>query len=152
MKKFSAGILVFRRQTGDIEILLLHLGGPFWAKKDSWTLPKGEAEPYEEKFAAAKREFREEVGITPPDGKYIDLGQIDQSPDKTNIIWAVEGDLDVAKFKSNEFSMEWPPRSGKIQSFPECDRAEWFSLDQAKEKILKAQAEFIGRLESHLVS
>ena len=151
MKKYSAGILVFR-QNPDVEVLLLHLGGPFWAKKDSWTIPKGEIKPDEDEFAAAKREFFEEVGMAAPDGKYIDLGQIDQPPDKTNHIWAVAGSLNLSGFKCNEFSMEWPPRSGKMQTFPECDRAEWFSLNQAKDKLLKAQQGFIDRLESQLLS
>ena len=150
MKKHSAGIIVYRQQDGEVEVLLLHLGGPFWAKKDSWTIPKGEIEPDEEELAAAKREFLEEVGIMPPEGRYIDLGLIDQPPDKTNHIWAIKGNLDLAQFKCNEFSMEWPPRSGKMQTFPEFDRPEWFTLNEARAKLLKAQQSFIDRLDSKI--
>ena len=150
MKKISAGILVYKKNGSNVEVLLLHLGGPFWQKKDSWTIPKGETEIGEDDFSAAKREFSEEVGMSPPNGAYFDLGTINQSSVKANHIWAVEGDMDLAGFKSNTFSVEWPPRSGRIQSFPECDQAEWFTLDNAKNKLLTVQKGFIDKLESHL--
>jgi predicted NUDIX family NTP pyrophosphohydrolase len=150
MKKISAGILVYKRHGSELQVLLLRLGGPFWQNKDSWTIPKGEVEVGEDDFKAAKREFREEVGMPPPDGDYFDLGTIDQSSAKTNHIWAVEGEMNLAGFKCNTFSMEWPPNSGRIRSFPECDQAEWFTLEMAKSKLLAAQKGFIDKLESHL--
>lgn len=149
MSKQSAGILVFRKVAGEIEVLLVHPGGPFWAKKDTWSIPKGELDPEEDQPAAANREFEEEVGVAPPVGELIELGSSKQGG-KTNTIWAVEGDVDLKLFKSNTFSMEWPPRSGETQEFPENDRAAWLSLADAERRIFKGQVEFIGRLADHL--
>ena len=146
MTKISSGILVYKRSENEIYLLLLHLGGPLWSNKDSWTIPKGEAVDHEDDIIAAKREFEEEVGLSAPQGEFIDLGLLRQSSAKTNHIFAVEGDIDTSLFKCNEFEMEWPPHSGKIQRFPECDKAEWFSLEEAKTKILAAQVEFIDIL------
>lgn len=151
MSKLSAGILVYRQQNNQTEVLLGHPGGPFYAKKDDgvWSIPKGEYED-EEPLDAAKREFQEELGQAAPTGNYQDLGEIKQSGGKVNHIWAVTGDLDVSKTTSNTFELEWPPKSGKTQSFPEIDRAEWFNLAAAKRKIRPYQLEFIERLEKLL--
>ena len=146
MSKHSAGIVVFRRQRDAIEVLLVHPAGPFWAKKDSWSIPKGELDEGEDYLTAAKREFIEETGIEPLSGEFVDLGAIKQSGGKTNFIWAIEGDPDLTNFHSNTFSMEWPPNSGQHQEFPEVDRAQWFDLEAAKRKLFKAQAGFIDRL------
>ena len=149
MSKQSAGILVFRRQASGVEVLLVHPGGPFWAKKDSWSIPKGELEADEDHLSAAQREFAEELGMPAPTGELTDLGAVKQ-PGKVNFIWAVEGTIDLAKFKSNTFAMEWPPHSGQELQFPENDRAAWFDLITAKRKLFRAQAEFIDRLASAL--
>jgi predicted NUDIX family NTP pyrophosphohydrolase len=152
MKKRSAGILMYRRTGPELEVLLVHPGGPFWAKKDlgAWSIPKGEFEEREEPLAAAEREFCEELGVEPgvafPDGAFLDLGVLVQPSRKEIIAWAVEGDFPVAALKSNTFEMEWPPRSGKKKRFPEVDRAEWFDLAEARRKILRGQVEFIERL------
>jgi predicted NUDIX family NTP pyrophosphohydrolase len=148
MKGISAGILLFRRNTKKVEVLLAHLGGPFWAKKDlgAWSIPKGEIREGESPETTARREFEEELG-TYPEGELIPLGEVRQKAGKVVHAWALEGDLDIAKIRSNTFQMEWPPRSGKMQEFPEIDRAEFFSLDEARKKINPAQAEFIDRLE-----
>lgn len=150
MSKTSAGILVYKRLSQDISVLLLHLGGPIWASKDCWTIPKGEVEPGEDELAAAKREFLEEVGLAVPLGHLIDLGSISQSLYKTNHIWAVESDIDITKFVCNRFVMEWPPKSGQKQSFLECDRAQWFSLNTAREKIMASQSRFLDFLKHTL--
>jgi predicted NUDIX family NTP pyrophosphohydrolase len=146
MPKRSAGILLFRRRPGGIEVLLVHMGGPFWRKKDAgaWSIPKGEYEEGEDPLAAARREFEEETGSA-IEGEFIELPEIRQAGGKLVKAWAVEGDLDPASVRSNTFEMEWPPRSGKVQQFPEVDRAEWFSIGVAREKILRGQA---GLLES----
>ncbi len=148
MTKRSAGILLYRGSLPVPELLLVHPGGPFWAKKDqgAWSIPKGEYEDGEDKLLAAKREFEEELGIAPPQGSALDLGEIVQPSRKTITAFALEGDFDPAKLKSNRFEMEWPPKSGKRQSFPEVDRAEWFASDGARKKILPGQAPFIDRL------
>ena len=152
MKKRSAGILMYRRTGSELEVLLVHPGGPFWAKKDlgAWSIPKGEFEEGEEPLAAAKRELCEELGTAPAgaflDGPFLDLGTLVQPSRKEVIAWAVEGDFPVAALKSNTFEMEWPPRSGKKKRFPEVDRAEWFDLAEARRKILRGQVEFIERL------
>ncbi len=148
--KQSAGILVYRKRGNSIEVLLVHLAGPFWEKKDVWSIPKGEHNNDEDHLAAAKREFEEELGIRPPTGKLLNLGTA-KSSSKTNYIWAVQGDvhLEHLKFEST-FTMEWPPRSGKTQEFLENDRAEWFDLATAKTKLLKAQMVFIDRLADKL--
>src|SRR5262252_3749819 len=127
MAKLSAGLLMYRRREGGLEVFLVHPGGPFWAKKDlgAWSIPKGEYDEGEEPLAAARREFEEETGIQ-PEGHFVPLKTIKQPGGKTVLAWAFEGDADVAAIKSNTFSMEWPPHSGKQQDFPEVDRAGWF--------------------------
>ena len=150
----SAGIMLFRRSNDGLELLLAHPGGPFWAGKDlgHWTIPKGEIEPGEAPFAEACREFAEEVGVVIEAGADIPLGEITQKSGKTVIAWAVEGDLDPALAHSNTFSVEWPPRSGRFQDFPEIDRVEWFAPDEARRRIKAAQAPFIDRLEAALAA
>lgn len=129
-------------------MLLGHMGGPLWARKDAraWSIPKGEYVDPEEPLAAARREFAEELGSAPPDGDYQPLGEVRQSGGKRVLAWAVSGDLDTATVRSNTFEMEWPRGSGLMQQFPEIDRAEWFALDAARERIVAAQAEFLDRL------
>jgi len=146
--KQSAGLLLHRGRGDDVEVLLGHMGGPFWAKKDAaaWSLPKGELDPDESPEKAARREFEEELGLPAPDGEYVSLGEVKQSGGKVVTAWAVEADLDPAAVVPGTFSMEWPPRSGRQQEFPEVDRVEWFSLDRAREKLLKGQLPFLDRL------
>jgi predicted NUDIX family NTP pyrophosphohydrolase len=143
----SAGILLYRRQGAAIEVLLVHPGGPFWRKKDlgAWSIPKGEYMEGEDPLAVAKREFEEETGMS-VSGDPVPLGDLVQRGGKRVIAFALQGDLDPKKLRSNMFEMEWPPRSGRRQSFPEIDRAEWFAPEQAEEKILPAQRPFIARL------
>lgn len=150
MSKKSAGILPFRESSRGLEVFLVHPGGPLWAKKDdgAWSLPKGEFED-EEPILAARREFEEETGFL-LSGELIALGSLRQSGGKIVHAWAVRGDLDTGAVRSNHFTMEWPPRSGKRQTFPEIDRAAWFSLDVARTKILRGQSGFLDRLESIL--
>jgi predicted NUDIX family NTP pyrophosphohydrolase len=148
--KHSAGILLYRRSGPEPEFLLVHPGGPFWAKKDAgaWSIPKGQIEEEEEPRACAIRELEEELGAAPaldPE-QLIALGSIRQRAGKVVEAWAAEAEFDPATLDSNTFSMEWPPRSGKQQDFPEVDRAGWFELETAREKILPAQAEFLDRL------
>jgi predicted NUDIX family NTP pyrophosphohydrolase len=151
----SAGILLFRRaEGGEIEVLLVHPGGPYWEKRDlgAWSIPKGEIEPGEEPRAAALRELAEELGPVPAlleDG-LTELGSIRQRAGKVVEAWTAEADFDPAELVSIAFSMEWPPRSGNQREFPEVDRAEWFGMDEAREKILPAQATFLDRLLEHL--
>jgi predicted NUDIX family NTP pyrophosphohydrolase len=152
--KRSAGVLLFRRDGEETEFLLVHPGGPFWAKKDigAWSIPKGQIETDEEARACAIRELEEELGAAPalePE-HLIELGSIKQRAGKVVEAWAAEADFDPVTLASNTFTMEWPPRSGKQQEFPEVDRAEWFDLEAAREKILPAQAEFLDRLLEHL--
>ena len=150
----SAGLLLYRRRQGRIEVLLGHMGGPFWARKDerAWSIPKGEHPEAEDALAAARREFAEETGAPPPDGPTLDLGEVRQSGGKRVTAWAVEGDLDPAAVKSNTFLLEWPPRSGRRQEFPEIDRAGWFDLDTARRKIVKGQVTLLDRLEERLAA
>jgi predicted NUDIX family NTP pyrophosphohydrolase len=147
MPKRSAGILMYRRGPRGLEVLLVHPGGPFWAKKDlgAWSIPKGEYDGDEEPLAVAVREFKEETGLRPT-GAFRPLGEIVQAGRKVVTAFAVEGDFDPTKLTSNTFELEWPPRSGRKATFPEVDRAEWFAPDQAREKILPAQRELIERL------
>lgn len=152
----SAGMLLFRRGGGEAEFLLVHPGGPFWAKKDAgaWTIPKGQIEEGEEPRACAIRELEEELGAAPaldPEG-LIELGSIRQRAGKVVEAWAAEADFDPATLASNTFSMEWPPRSGAQEEFPEVDRAGWFGLEAAREKVLPAQAELLDRLLERLES
>ncbi len=148
MTKESAGLLLFRDREGRPQVLLVHPGGPFWARRDAgaWSIPKGEIEPGERAEDVARREFAEELGTEPPDADLIPLGSVRQAGGKVVHAWAVPGDLDVDRIASMPFEMEWPPRSGKRQAFPEVDRAAWFDLDAAREKVLQAQAAFIDRL------
>ncbi|MGN6663331.1 MAG: NUDIX domain-containing protein [Solirubrobacterales bacterium] len=152
--KRSAGILLFRRDGGETEFLLVHPGGPFWAKKDAgaWSIPKGQIEDAEEPRACAVRELEEELGRAPeldPE-ELIELGSIRQRAGKVVEAWAAEADFDPAALASNTFTMEWPPHSGNQREFPEVDRAEWFDPETARAKILPAQAEFLDRLVEHL--
>lgn len=151
MPKQSAGLLVFRIDQ-DPEVLLVHPGGPFWARKDNgvWSVPKGEYLDLEPAREAAYREFLEEVGIPPPAGEWIDLGRVRLGSGKIVTAFAVAGDLDLAEFRSNTFEMEWPRWSGRKQSFPEVDRAEWFPLRVARTKLSKSQVPFLDRLAEHL--
>lgn len=130
----------------------MHPGGPFWARRDAgaWSIPKGETDPGEDPLAAARREFTEELGSPPPDGPAMPLGEVRQKSGKRVTGWALAGDLDPATVVSNSFSIEWPPRSGRMQQFPEVDRAQWFGLDSAREKLIAAQAAFLDRLEEAL--
>jgi predicted NUDIX family NTP pyrophosphohydrolase len=146
-KKTSAGILLYRRRADNLEVFLVHPGGPFWAKKDlgAWSLPKGELADGEDPLEAAKREFTEETGF-PIDGDFRPLRPLRQPSGKTIVAWAVEGDCDPAELRSNTFELEWPPKSGKRAQFPEVDRAAWFSLEEARERINKGQAAFLDEL------
>jgi predicted NUDIX family NTP pyrophosphohydrolase len=146
--KHSAGVLMYRRRGGALEVFLVHPGGPFWAGKDlgSWSLPKGEFTPGEDPLAAARREFQEETGGAEA-GEFMPLTALRQPSGKIISAWAVEGDLDAGAVQSNTFSLEWPPRSGQYQEFPEIDRAGWFTLQAAREKIIKGQMGFLEELE-----
>jgi predicted NUDIX family NTP pyrophosphohydrolase len=149
MPKLSAGLLVFREGAAGIEVLLVHPGGPFWAKRDdgAWSIPKGEYGPGEDPFEVARREFLEELGVEPPDpAAAIHLGEVRQSNGKVVTAWALPGDVDVSLVRSNTFTMEWPPRSGRVQEFPEVDRAGWFDPVTARRKLIAAQAAFVDRV------
>jgi predicted NUDIX family NTP pyrophosphohydrolase len=152
MPKVSAGILLFRHRAAGVEVMLVHPGGPFWAKKDlgAWSIPKGLIDENEDLLAAAKREFLEETGMR-VDGEFLDLGTHKQ-PGKTIVAWACEGDFDPASLKSNPFSLEWPPRSGRTAEFPEVDQAAWYSIDEAFMKINKGQKPIIAALEALIVA
>jgi predicted NUDIX family NTP pyrophosphohydrolase len=147
MSKMSAGLLLFREVSNNLEVLLVHPGGPFWAKKDdgAWSIPKGEFGDGEDPLAAARREFEEELGAV-VDGEFIPLDAVKQPGGKVVHAWAVRGDFDLSGLRSNTFSMEWPPRSGRQREFPEVDRAGWFGIDGARTKILKGQAPLLDRL------
>ncbi|BFU96452.1 MAG: conserved protein of unknown function [Nitrospira sp.] len=146
--KTSAGILLYRRRTSGVEVFLAHPGGPFWARKDdgAWSLPKGEYDSEEDPLMAARREFTEETGLT-LQGPFRTLGPLKQPGGKTIMAYAVEGDADAASIVSNTFTLEWPPRSGKLRRFPEIDRAGWFELEAAREKLLPGQRPFLDRLK-----
>ncbi|MBV9310473.1 MAG: NUDIX domain-containing protein [Solirubrobacterales bacterium] len=148
MPRTSAGILLHRDGRDGREVLLVHPGGPYWARKDdgAWSIPKGEYEPGEEPLAAAKREFEEELGTAAPDGEADDLGEIRQRSGKLVHAYALRGDLDPTQIESNTCELEWPPRSGKLIEIPEVDRAGWFSLAQAQQKIIAAQQPLLERL------
>jgi predicted NUDIX family NTP pyrophosphohydrolase len=148
----SAGLLLYRLQDGRLELLLAHQGGPFWATKDlgHWTIPKGEAEPGETLLDVARREFAEEVGIEVEINDDLPLGEITQKSGKLVVAWGVPGDLDPALAHSNTFSIEWPPKSGRVQVFPEIDRVEWFEASEARRRLKPAQVPFIDRLEATL--
>jgi predicted NUDIX family NTP pyrophosphohydrolase len=146
-KKESAGLLMYRLRNSTLEVFLVHPGGPYWVKKDLgvWSIPKGEFEGGEDRLDAAKREFQEETGFR-PEGNFVALKPIKQPGGKVVHAWALKGDYDAKTIVSNTFSMEWPPRSGKYQEFPEVDCAEWFEMDVAKEKILKGQVSLLEEL------
>jgi predicted NUDIX family NTP pyrophosphohydrolase len=148
----SAGLLLHRAGAGGVEVLLVHMGGPFWAAKDerAWSIPKGEIDDDEDPLAAARREFAEELGSPPPDGPAVELGQIRQSSGKRVVAWAVEADFDPATIVSNTFELEWPPRSGRTQAFPEVDRAAWFDLETARRKLVKGQVALLDALLERL--
>jgi predicted NUDIX family NTP pyrophosphohydrolase len=151
MPRHSAGILMYRWRAGEPEVLLVHPGGPYWAKKDdgAWSLPKGEHEAGEDPLAAARREFEEETGLR-PSGDFARLGAFAQSRAKTVEVWAVEGDFDPAQLRSNHFSMQWPPKSGRMAEYPEVDRAGWFGREAAARKILKGQLPILAALYDRL--
>lgn len=140
MPQRSAGLLMYRRAGGGVVLLLVHPGGPFWAKKDegAWSIPKGLLDEGEEPMAAGAREFEEETGLRPT-GSFLEVGQFKQPSGKLILVWAVDGDFDVATLRSNSFPMEWPPRSGRTQEFPEVDRAGWFAPAEAMRKLVKGQ-------------
>ena len=144
----SAGILLYRIADGAPEVLLVHPGGPVWARRDlgAWSIPKGLVDPGEEPLTAARREFAEELGSPAPEGKTTALGEVRLKSGKRVVAWALAGDLDAAAIVSNAFEMMWPPRSGRMRSFPEVDRAQWFGLDDARARLNRAQAAFIDRL------
>jgi predicted NUDIX family NTP pyrophosphohydrolase len=144
----SAGLLLYRRAGADLEVLIAHMGGPFWARKDAgaWSIPKGELDEGEDPLAGARREYAEELGHPPPDGPMLELGEIRQRAGKRVIAFAVEGDFDPDTLDPGTFELQWPPRSGRMQAFPEIDRVAWFDLATAKAKIVKAQAELLDRL------
>jgi predicted NUDIX family NTP pyrophosphohydrolase len=148
----SAGLVLYRQHDGKVEVLLVHPGGPFWQKRDEgvWSIPKGELAENEAAIDVARREFHEELGAPVPEREATSLGAVRQSGGKIVHAWAVPGDLDITRTTSNTFEMEWPPRSAKMQTFPEVDRAEWFDLDTARRKLLPAQRAFIDRLEQQL--
>jgi predicted NUDIX family NTP pyrophosphohydrolase len=148
----SAGILLYRLGGGGPEVLLVHPGGPYWTRKDAgaWSIPKGEYDDGEDPLACALREFEEETGTALPPGEPAELGAVTQRGGKVVSAWAAEGDLDADAVRSNTFTMEWPPRSGRMSTFPEIDRAGWFGIDAAREKLNPAQAEFLDRLLERL--
>jgi predicted NUDIX family NTP pyrophosphohydrolase len=150
MASRSAGILLHRTRAGALEVLLVHPGGPLWARRDlgSWSIPKGEYGAGEDPEAAARREFEEELGTAAPAGTATDLGEVRQKSGKLVRAWSLEGDLDATRITSNTLRIEWPPRSGERIEIPEVDRAEWFRLEVAREKINPAQVELLDRLEA----
>jgi predicted NUDIX family NTP pyrophosphohydrolase len=153
MAKESAGLLLYRKREGVLEFLLVHPGGPLWKNKDlgSWTIPKGEVQPGEDRFGSAQREFEEELGLAPR-GNFIPLTPIKQKGGKVVHAWAIEGEWDPSKLRSNTFTLEWPPRSGRSQEFPEVDRADFFDLGAARTKINQAQVNLLEELQRKLSS
>jgi predicted NUDIX family NTP pyrophosphohydrolase len=147
----SAGLLLYRRAEHGVEVLLGHMGGPFFARKDAgaWSVPKGEYEPDEPAWEAARREFQEELGLPPPEGEAVPLGEVRQSNGKIVTAWAIEADLDPATVVPGTFRMQWPPGSGQVREFPELDRVEWLDLERARAVIVQAQAVFLDRLTEH---
>ena len=150
-KVLSGGLLLWRRSPGDggLELLIAHMGGPFWARKDerAWSVPKGECDPDEDPLDAARREWTEELGVPAPDGDPVDLGEVRNTSGKRVRAWAVEGDLDPEAIVPGTFETEWPPRSGRTRSFPEVDRVAWVTPDVARAKLVAAQAAFVDRLQ-----
>jgi predicted NUDIX family NTP pyrophosphohydrolase len=154
MPRTSAGILLHRRGDTGREVLIGHMGGPFWARKDeaAWSLPKGEYGADEDAFDVALREFEEELGSPVPASEFVPLGEIRQSGGKVLTVWAAEGDLDAAAARSNTFSLVWPPHSGRLQEFPEIDRAVWVSVDEARTKLVRGQVPLLDRLLAALTA
>jgi len=150
----SAGLVLYRVRDGKTEVLLVHPGGPFWKRRDegAWSIPKGEMGPGESRLDVARREFQEELGVPLPEGEVLPLGSVRQAGGKVVHAWAAPGDLDVSRVSSSTFAIEWPPRSGRTQEFPEVDKAAWFDLDAARRMILAAQGAFLDRLEAQLSS
>jgi predicted NUDIX family NTP pyrophosphohydrolase len=144
----SAGILLYRTREGTREVLLAHPGGPFWARRDegAWSIPKGEVDPGEDPYAAARREFAEELGAHPPDGEPLPLGEVRLKSRKRVVAWALEGDFEPSQLVSMTFETEWPPRSGRVETFPEVDRAEWFDLETARVKLNAGQVPLLDAL------
>jgi predicted NUDIX family NTP pyrophosphohydrolase len=144
----SAGVLLFRGAGAQVEVLIGHMGGPFWARKDAgaWSIPKGECEPGEDELTAARREFQEELGLPVPSGPLLPLGSARQSTGKVVTVWALEGDLDPAAVVPGTFEMEWPRGSGRLREFPEIDRVGWFDVGQAREKLVGGQRVFLDRV------
>lgn len=154
MAKRSAALLVYRLSAEKgLEVLVAHMGGPFWARRDrrGWSIPKGECEAGEDPLATARREFAEEMGAPPPGGEFAGLGERRQPSGKIIVSYAVEGDFDLSGFRSNTFTLEWPRGSGKIQEFPEMDRAEWMTLGRASEMLVKGQVPILGDLRDYLI-
>lgn len=151
MAKKSAGLLMYRHRQNGLEVLLVHPGGPYWVKKDwrAWSIPKGEIDPGEDAFAAARREFEEETGLI-PEGAFWSLETIRQANGKLVMAWAFEGDWNPEELKSNTFEIEWPPRSGQMQQFPEADRAAWFELEEAKQRIIRGQVAFLEAIAQRI--
>ncbi len=147
--KRSAGILLYRKGPSGLEVFLVHPGGPFWAKKDAgaWSIPKGEYQSDEDPLMAARRELEEETGVV-AEGSFVPLGEVRQAGGKIVTAWALEYDVEAEGIRSNTFQLEWPPGSGKLQEFPEVDKAAWFGLEEAGVRILPAQIEFLGRLRA----
>jgi len=152
-KPISAGILLYRLRAGTLEVFLVHPGGPYWTRKDAgaWSIPKGEVEEGADAFGTARREFEEETGSA-IHGDFVSLAPLKQPSGKLVYAWAVNGDIDASSVKSNTFSMEWPPHSGRQQQFPEVDRGEWFNVAAAQEKITAGQRSFLDQLQAHLDS
>jgi predicted NUDIX family NTP pyrophosphohydrolase len=152
LERHSSGLLLYRRREGAVEVMIVHMGGPFWARRDerAWSIPKGEHESGEDSLQAARREFAEELGLRVPSGETLALGSVKQPAGKIVSVWALEADLDVAEIHSNTFELEWPRGSGRISSFPEVDRAGWFDLDMAAVKLVKGQVEFLRLLEQRI--
>jgi predicted NUDIX family NTP pyrophosphohydrolase len=152
MPRTSAGILLHRVGAAGREVLIGHMGGPFWAKKDAggWSIPKGEYGPGEDAFAVACREFEEELGTPVPAADFLPLGELRTTSSKVLTVWAADGDLDASAAVSNTFELEWPPRSGRVQEFPEIDRAAWFGIEEARSKLVKGQVGFLDRLLERL--
>jgi predicted NUDIX family NTP pyrophosphohydrolase len=146
----SAGLLLYRRGAdGELEVMLGHMGGPFWSRKDAgaWSIPKGQREQGEDALDTARREFEEEIGQPAPDGDIVALGEVRQGGGRKIVeAWAIEGDMDVSAIESTSFEMEWPPRSGTLREFPEFDRADWFDVEAARRRIIRAQRAFLDRL------
>jgi predicted NUDIX family NTP pyrophosphohydrolase len=152
MPRLSSGLLLFRWRERHLEVLLVHMGGPFWRRRDAggWSLPKGEHEPGEDSLHAARREFAEELGTAPPQGAAIDLGSVGQPSGKVIRAWALNADVDVSEIRSNTFELEWPRGSGRLQRFPEVDRADWFELTAARAKLIRGQWPFLDLLREQL--